>query len=70
MFFYILSICELKNSSDIETEACFQTLTLADGSINHPVDPLDQEVQTQIKLPEDFTCERCVLRWHYRTGKN
>lgn len=29
-----------------------------------------KEITNRIQLPADFTCNHCVLRWHYRAGNN
>ncbi|KAH0999535.1 hypothetical protein HUJ04_005394 [Dendroctonus ponderosae] len=63
-------ICELKNPTQPETEECFQPVYLADGTSHYSLHPTDYIFNTKIKLPEGLTCERCVLRWHYRTGNS
>ncbi|KAJ8924209.1 hypothetical protein NQ315_007000 [Exocentrus adspersus] len=64
------SVCVLEDSSSPETEECFQALKLADGSESYTVQPTDFNVVNQVQLPEDLTCDRCVLRWHYRCGNS
>lgn len=52
-----------------ETEECFDDLKLADGSEVYKLPSSDTGYYpVDIQLPEDYTCERCVLRWHYNTG--
>ena len=55
-------------------EGCFQPLTLGDGSPKYVLPNTEeihdlQEVYTTVKLPDGFTCERCVLRWTYTAGR-
>lgn len=53
-----------------ETEECFDDLKLADGSDVYKLPSSDTGYfPVDIQLPQDYTCERCVLRWHYNTGK-
>lgn len=62
-------MCELLDVNAPESgEECFKTLPLADGSLQYLVDENDTEVKLQLQLPAGQTCERCVLRWHYRAG--
>ncbi|CAG9762521.1 unnamed protein product [Ceutorhynchus assimilis] len=63
-------ICDLKDGSQAETEECFHPMKLADGTNSYPVHALDYRVDIQLRLPKDLVCERCVLRWHYRTGNS
>lgn len=51
-----------------ETEECFETVYLSDGSDKYEVvgDPRDHNLE--LKLPDGWTCRQCSLRWHYRTG--
>ncbi|KAL3287260.1 hypothetical protein HHI36_001736 [Cryptolaemus montrouzieri] len=63
------SICNLEDPSKPESgEKCFQPLVLADGSDRYDVSSTDHYVYNEVKLPNDLTCERCVLRWHYSAG--
>ncbi|KAL1506765.1 hypothetical protein ABEB36_006068 [Hypothenemus hampei] len=64
-------LCELKNFSEPETEDCFQLLRLADGEISFQItSSLINDIYTRVQLPKNVVCERCVLRWHYRTGNS
>lgn len=51
-------------------DECFQVLNYADGTDKYQISKDMEEVTTDIVLPEGFTCERCVFRWHYNTGNN
>ncbi|XP_018560922.1 uncharacterized protein LOC108903288 [Anoplophora glabripennis] len=64
------SICVLEDHNAPESEDCFQGLTLADGSASFTISSTDFDIVNQVQLPEGLTCERCVLRWHYRCGNN
>lgn len=63
-------LCNLENPDFPESEDCFQPLTLADGSYYQQVLPDQFNITTQVQLPQDLICERCVLRWHYVAGNN
>ncbi|UYV82934.1 hypothetical protein LAZ67_22001435 [Cordylochernes scorpioides] len=49
-------------------------LPLADGSGYRRSIPRDGSrpglYNTQVTLPKDLTCDRCVLQWHYYTGNS
>ncbi|KAF7267309.1 hypothetical protein GWI33_019431 [Rhynchophorus ferrugineus] len=64
------SLCELTDPSQPETEECFKPLRLADGTASTQLNVRDYQVISLVKLPDDFACDRCVLRWHYRTGNS
>lgn len=64
-------MCELEDFNAPEpNEECFQTLSLADGSTQLPIYAEQTNVNVAVQLPANKTCERCVLRWHYRSGNN
>ncbi|KAJ8924203.1 hypothetical protein NQ315_006994 [Exocentrus adspersus] len=69
------SLCVLPDPNAPEPgEDCFQPLTFADGSSvfkiaqDNYISPF--EVVNKIQLPAGLKCDRCVLRWHYRSGNN
>ncbi|XP_050298857.1 uncharacterized protein LOC126737840 [Anthonomus grandis grandis] len=63
-------ICKLDYPTQLETDECFQPVRLADGTDKQPIRPLDYLVHTRLRLPRDLVCDRCVMRWHYRTGNS
>ncbi|KAJ8963263.1 hypothetical protein NQ318_018730 [Aromia moschata] len=67
---FTYSLCVLEDASAPESgEDCFLPLLLEDGSSQYNVSKDDKEVTNRVQLPE-ITCERCVLRWHYRSDPN
>ncbi|EFA07375.2 hypothetical protein TcasGA2_TC016350 [Tribolium castaneum] len=64
------SLCVLKDPTKPETEDCFVDLPLADGSSKYPVSADEYEIVNQVQLPAGVTCDRCVLRWHYKSGNS
>ncbi|XP_060531390.1 uncharacterized protein LOC132705011 [Cylas formicarius] len=64
------SLCKLWHPKLPDYEQCFKPLFLADGTDSHEIRSNDFEVSAYVKLPENFNCDRCVLRWHYRTGNS
>ncbi|KAJ8934908.1 hypothetical protein NQ314_013114 [Rhamnusium bicolor] len=64
------SLCSLDDPNLPESDSCFQDLKLADGSAAYSVASNDYKVINQVQLPAGLTCERCVLRWHYKTGNS
>lgn len=55
-----------------ETESCFERLSLVDGTsdylINQNSGPGSRLIQ--VKLPKDKKCDRCILRWHWKSANN
>ncbi|RZC36428.1 Chitin bind 3 domain containing protein, partial [Asbolus verrucosus] len=64
---FTFSLCVLQDPSKPESEDCFTDLKLADGSSVYNVIAGDYIVTNKVQLPAGLTCERCVLRWHYKT---
>ncbi|RZB41036.1 Chitin bind 3 domain containing protein, partial [Asbolus verrucosus] len=67
---FTYSLCVLQDPSKPESEDCFTDLKLADGSSVYNVDANDYDISNKVQLPAGVTCERCVLRWHYKTGNS
>ncbi|CAH1280807.1 unnamed protein product [Diabrotica balteata] len=67
---FTYSLCQLEDPNAPEPgEDCFQDLLLEDGSANYRVEEKDYIIYNKVQLPE-FKCERCVLRWTYKTGNS
>ncbi|XP_022916462.2 uncharacterized protein [Onthophagus taurus] len=65
------SLCKLEDPTSYESgEKCFKKLKLEDGSDKFPVPSNQWKFVNRVQLPSDVTCERCVLRWHYKSGNN
>ncbi|KAF5300927.1 hypothetical protein FQR65_LT09090 [Abscondita terminalis] len=62
------SLCKLDDSSQPETENCFVNLYSESGEQWFPVYSGQFLITNRVKLPAQFTCDHCVLRWYYRTG--
>ncbi|KAJ9589727.1 hypothetical protein L9F63_017066, partial [Diploptera punctata] len=65
---FYFHLCPLPNKDQVETEECFKThpVNLANGEkyyrvITHKTGNFEVE----LALPNDVTCEQCVLRWTY-----
>ncbi|KAJ8912608.1 hypothetical protein NQ315_000477 [Exocentrus adspersus] len=72
---FTYSLCVLPNPNAPEPgEECFQTLTFEDGSSIYNIQDQTEgtrfHVNNRVKLPPGLTCDRCVLRWHYRVANN
>ncbi|KAJ8912611.1 hypothetical protein NQ315_000480 [Exocentrus adspersus] len=70
---FAYSLCVLSNPNAPEPgEECFQPLTFEDGSSLYTIQNSDDnskfQIANRIKLPSGLTCDRCVLRWHYRVA--
>ncbi|XP_022919087.2 uncharacterized protein [Onthophagus taurus] len=65
------SLCVLEDADQMESgDECFQPLTFEDGSSKFVVQSTISKFENRVQLPDDATCDRCVLRWHYRTGNS
>lgn len=78
------SICPLKDDNDVETEECFKKYPLTQLECIQPdnnctnlpdknkviVRGNENIYRLKAVLPEDLSCDHCVLRWHYRAGNN
>ncbi|XP_044264511.1 uncharacterized protein LOC123011226 isoform X1 [Tribolium madens] len=67
---FTYSLCVLEDPTKPETEDCFVDLPLADGSSQHPVSADEYQITNQVQLPAGVICDRCVLRWHYKSGNS
>ncbi|GJQ81048.1 hypothetical protein Trydic_g21857 [Trypoxylus dichotomus] len=68
---FLYSLCVLDNPNAPETgEDCFVPLKLADGSDRYMVSSGENNIVNRVALPATLTCERCVLRWHYKAGNS
>ncbi|XP_018560921.1 uncharacterized protein LOC108903286 [Anoplophora glabripennis] len=68
---FTYSLCVLEDPDGPESgEDCFMPLVLEDGSTYYNVTKEEFDIANRVQLPSGITCERCVLRWHYRTGNN
>lgn len=56
---------------ELETENCFETLKLKDGSDTVSVNnrPRAGLFVFPVQLPAEKTCKKCILRWHWLSGK-
>ncbi|GLV40235.1 uncharacterized protein CBL_03616 [Carabus blaptoides fortunei] len=71
MGWFKFSLCNLTDPDTYETEDCFDELKLADGNEIYKLPSSDTGYYAvDIQLPVHYTCERCVLRWHYNTGNS
>lgn len=65
-------MCWRNETSERETEDCFEKLQLVNGSyIYHIPSNENQSFKRviQVQLPRDRTCDKCVLRWHWEASK-
>ncbi|XP_076274685.1 uncharacterized protein LOC143205327 [Rhynchophorus ferrugineus] len=63
-------LCNLEHPDLPEEDDCFEDLWLEDGNLTQSIHPDDYAVVSYVKLPDEFVCDRCVLRWHYSAGNN
>jgi len=55
-----------------ETESCFKPMILGNGDtyIPYKLGEGHFDIQTTAQLPPGVTCDRCVIRMHYRGAQN
>lgn len=68
-------ICPLRNTSDVETQSCFDLFRLpilnennVEFNFEYPIDNALGYINTTVTLPSDLTCEHCSFLWYYKTG--
>ena len=58
-----------KNYEYLETEDCFEPLRVVNGTEVWKINTHRRGViGLSVQLPEGKTCERCILRWHWKSG--
>ncbi|XP_033324121.2 uncharacterized protein LOC117219248 [Megalopta genalis] len=69
---FTFHMCRLPSPEHLESEDCFNEhpLQLADGTYEQEVSQGQYEFNVPVRLPEDVTCEQCVIRWTYTAGNN
>lgn len=63
-------MCNLEDPDTYENDECFKVINTVKGDDKYYL--LSGETgyyEVDLQLPEDLTCDRCVLRWHWNTGK-
>lgn len=63
-------LCDLSRGA--ESDSCFQPIYLVGGGNYQVPEPGDGKFINHtmtLQLPSDVHCDRCVVRWHYQTGK-
>lgn len=73
--FFQFKICEMTPDMATEDEDCFNSsqsiMELADGSTIWDVNNGSTGIfNGRIKLPDDLSCEHCVIQWRYHTGNS
>ncbi|KAL6421233.1 hypothetical protein ACFW04_013654 [Cataglyphis niger] len=71
--YFQYSICPLNYTKELETEECFAKypLKMENGSNKYVLKSHNSgDYKMNAYLPEDLTCEQCVLRWEYIAGNN
>ncbi len=66
-----VKLCPLQSRDELETDDCFEqnVLDFTTGLKEYPVDnELITNYYPQVRLPQGFKCERCVMQWHYLSG--
>lgn len=73
--FFQFKICEMTPDMATEDEDCFNSsdsiMELADGSTIWDVNNGSTGIfNGKIRLPDDLSCEHCVIQWRYHTGNS
>ena len=69
--YFEFRLCENKLFLTQDSQECFQNglLTIKSSSETKYFDIKNGENKLQLILPDNVTCDQCVLQWKYRTGK-
>lgn len=65
-------MCWRNETSEKETEECFEKLQLVNGSYIYHIPSHENQAfkrVIQVQLPRDRTCDKCILRWHWEASK-
>ncbi|CAG5112433.1 Oidioi.mRNA.OKI2018_I69.chr2.g6649.t1.cds [Oikopleura dioica] len=73
--FFQFKICEMTPEMSTEDEDCFNSpesiMELADGSTIWDVNNgATGTFNGKLRLPDDLSCEHCVIQWRYHTGNS
>ena len=68
--YFEFRLCDNSNYTVPDSQECFENglLTIVNSTDFKFREIRNGENKIQVVLPETVTCERCVLRWKYRTG--
>lgn len=69
--FFKFRLCNL-DKYDKESDECFDDilLKLTNGDDKFTISDQEADFHIPLMLPEDLTCNHCVLQWTWRTGIN
>lgn len=72
--FFIFKLCPKQSAQELVTQDCFNShnLTIINGDSTGLRYLVEEEVEFHfpvIQLPDDISCENCVIQWTYVTGK-
>lgn len=70
--YFEFRLCENKLFLTQDSQECFQNglLTIKSSSENKYFDIKNGENKLQLILPDNVTCDQCVLQWKYRTAEH
>jgi len=71
--FFTFKLCPNNNIHQDPTQECFDKhhLNLASGEVNFTVpDEGSKTFEMELELPEELSCDQCILQWTYRAGNN
>ncbi|KAI2808292.1 hypothetical protein BLOT_006234, partial [Blomia tropicalis] len=64
------SLCPRNSFEERETEECFIPLK-TNGTLKYRLNTHRKGTfNLPVELPKDVTCERCILRWHWKSANN
>lgn len=69
--YFEFRLCPKKTAEEFVTQDCLDQhlLQLHDGSTKFYIGTESKEYYPIVKLPDNITCENCVLQWWWRAGK-
>lgn len=61
--------CPLIDNMLAETEECFIPLKVNGSEVYRLNTHRKGSFPLPVQLPKDISCEKCILRWHWKSGK-
>ncbi|XP_017461927.1 PREDICTED: uncharacterized protein LOC108355273, partial [Rhagoletis zephyria] len=64
------SLCPRNSVDEIETEECFIPLTVKGEEVYRLKTHRKGAFNLPVQLPKEVSCDRCILRWHWKSANN
>jgi len=70
--YFEFKLCPWNNMNEAPNQDCFEKhlLKFSDGTTRYGPITEVKVYNMKVHLPDDVTCDRCILQWKYRAGNN